>query len=117
MNGQDNIVVLPADLIFAARIRATAEATAVSITIAKDVADFLTRVHESKPRLAILDMDRRGLDIAETVRAVKAEGVNLLAYVSHVQESAIAEAKSAGADRVIPRGTFAKQLQAILTEA
>ena len=91
MNGQDNIVVLPADLIFAARIRATAEATAVSITIAKDVADFLTRVHESKPRLAILDMDRRGLDhVIEGMGDAGDRLALLVALAGHHQDVAVA---------------------------
>ena len=114
MSDNNTIVALAADLIFGARIRAAAEASHVSISLAKDVADFLTRVRAEKPRLAILDLDRRSIDIADTVRAVKQENVELLCYASHVREDAIAEARNAGADRVMARGAFAKQLTEIL---
>lgn len=108
------IVALPADLIFAAKIRSTAAAQNVSIMLARDVADFLTKVKNEQPQLAILDLDRRGLEITPTVAAVKALSVPLLAYVSHTEERAIEEARTAGADRVLARGAFAKQLPEIL---
>ena len=114
MTDNNNVVALAADLIFGARIRAAAEASHVSISLAKDVADFLTKVREVKPRLAVLDLDRRGMNVADTVRAVKQENVELLCYVSHVREDAIAEARNAGADRVMARGAFAKQITEIL---
>jgi DNA-binding NarL/FixJ family response regulator len=117
MNEENRIIALSADLIFGARIRAAADAQNVSVMLARNVEDFLTKLREHKPRLAILDLDRRGLNVAETVRAVKQENVQLLCYVSHVQESAIAEAKAAGADRVMARGAFAKNLEEILGNA
>jgi CheY-like chemotaxis protein len=112
-NEQKVVVALAADLIFAARIRSAAGA--VKVILARDVEDFLTKVRELQPPLAVLDLDRRGLDVGHVVRQVKATGgVELLAYVSHVREDLIATARSAGADRVMPRGAFAKQLSEIL---
>lgn len=114
MNPYKPIVALTADLIFGSRVRAAATAENVSIILAKDVADFLTKIRAEKPRLAILDLDRRGLDVRDVVQQVKREHVELLAYVSHVREDAIREAREAGADRVMARGAFAKQLNEIL---
>ena len=114
MNDMNSVVALSADLIFGARIRGAAEAAGVSVILSRNVEDFLTRIRADHPRLAILDMDRRGLDVAEVVQAVKAAGVPLLAYVSHVREDLIEQARAAGADRVMARGAFAKQLPEIL---
>jgi CheY-like chemotaxis protein len=108
------IIALSADLIFGARIRNAAESAGVRVILAKNVEDFLTQVHSAQPRLAILDMDRRGLDVSDVVGKVKAEGVELLAYVSHVREDLIDAARAAGADRVMARGAFAKQLPELL---
>jgi DNA-binding response OmpR family regulator len=116
MSEGKTIVALAADLIFSARIRATAQAQNVSVTLARDVADFLTKVRNEQPRLAILDLDRRGLDITQTVAALKALNVPLLAYVSHTEEAAIAEARAAGADQVLARGAFANQLAELLKD-
>lgn len=107
------VVALAADLIFAARMRGAAGA--VKLILARDVEDFLTKVRELQPQLAVLDLDRRGLAVEQVVRQAKAtSGVELLAYVSHVREDLIATARAAGADRVMPRGAFAKQLPEIL---
>lgn len=112
-DGQRVVVALTADLIFAARIRGAAGA--VKLILARDVEDFLTKVRELRPQLAVLDLDRRGLAVERVVREAKAtSGVELLAYVSHVREDLIASARAAGADRVMPRGAFAKQLSEIL---
>lgn len=108
------ILALPADLIFGARIRATAESTGANVLIAKNPADLIEKA-AAQPRLIILDLDRRGLEIAATIAALKAAtSATILAYVSHVQTDAIQEAKKAGADKVIARGAFANQLAELL---
>jgi DNA-binding response OmpR family regulator len=109
------IVALPADLIFAARIRASAESVGTHVIVAKNPADLLLKLSEHQVRMVILDLDHRGLAITETVQQIKAtSSAPLLAYVSHTQEAAIREAREAGADKVIARGAFAKQLAELL---
>jgi hypothetical protein len=41
--------------------------------------------------------------------------VNIIAFVSHVREDAIAAARSAGADRVLARSAFVRELNNLLT--
>ena len=109
------MIALPADLIFGARIRATAESVGANVVIAKSPEDVLSKAAEAGTRLIILDLDRRGLDIADLITKLKATSTApILAYVSHVREDAIREAKQAGADRVIARGAFANQLADLL---
>ena len=104
-------MALPADLIFGARIRATAEQAGADVVIAKNVEDLLARIAGQQPRLIILDLDRRGMNVTDTVKQIKSmSSAPILAYVSHVREDAIRDARAAGADRVIARGTFASQL-------
>ena len=107
------VVALAADLIFAARIRAAADT--VRVILAKDVEDFLTKIRTEQPQLIVLDLDRRGLDVQHVVRQIKTlSDAHVLAYVSHVRADLIAAARDAGADRVMARGAFAKEMQAIL---
>jgi CheY-like chemotaxis protein len=109
------VIALPADLIFGARIRATAENVGANVIIAKNPEEVLAKAMEKGTRLIILDLDRRGLDITEVITNLKAtSSAPVLAYVSHVREDAIREAKQAGADRVIARGAFASQLADLL---
>ena len=108
------VLALPADLIFGARIRATAESSGVTVYIAKNPEDLLAKAAE-QPRLIILDLDRRGLRITDVITQLKAvTTAPILAYVSHVQTDAIQEAKQAGATKVIARGAFANQLGELL---
>jgi CheY-like chemotaxis protein len=110
------VVALPADLIFGARIRATAESVGAHVIIAKNPDDVLARAADEGTRLIILDLDRRALNITDVITRLKAaSSAPILAYVSHVREDAIREAKAAGADRVIARGAFANQLADLLT--
>lgn len=109
-DGQKSVVALTADMIFAARIRGTAP----HVVLARDAKDLLTKVGEIKPGLVVLDMDRRGLNVREVVQQLKTAGIEVLCYVSHVREDLIAEAKEAGADRVLARGAFARQMGELL---
>lgn len=109
------VLALPADLIFGARIRASAEQAGVAVVVAKNPEDLLRKLRDSQARLIILDLDRRGLAITDLMQRIKAlSPAPILAYVSHVQEAAIREAQAAGADKVIARGAFAKQLVDLL---
>ena len=109
------IVALPADLIFGARIRATAEQVGADVLIAKNAEDLLARIAEQPPRLIILDLDRRGMNVSDTVKQIKStSSAPILAYVSHVREDAIRDARAAGAERVIARGACANQLPELL---
>lgn len=109
------VLALPADLIFGARIRASAESAGVPVIIATNPEDLVGKASETATRLIILDLDRRGLAIRDVVQRLKAtSAATILAYVSHVREEAIREAKAAGADKVIARGAFANQLVELL---
>ena len=110
-HSEKNVVALAADLIFASRIRGAAG----HVILAKDPADLLAKTAELKPDLVVLDMDRRGLAVNDVVTALKEAGVEVLCYVSHVREDLIAEARAAGADRVMARGAFAQRMNELLS--
>lgn len=112
-------LALCGDLLFAARIRGAAEQTGASVeTIASARTDVLARARELRPARILLDLDARWLDAAQLIRALKEDeavrGVPVIAFVSHVREDAIAAAREAGADRVLARSAFVRQLPELL---
>lgn len=111
------LVVLPADLIFAARIRAAAEQEGVEVSLARTVRQAGEMVG-GDTRSLIVDLDTRSGDPVGLIERVKQSQpqVRVLAYVSHVREDTIAAAREAGADQVIARGAFAKRLPELLLE-
>lgn len=112
-----NVLALPADMIFGAKIRGTAQALGVAINLARNPKDLIEKAGAiPQPSLIILDLDTRGLDIPAAIAALKAAAPDtpLLAYVSHVNTDAIKAARNAGADRVLARSAFTASLSEIL---
>jgi CheY-like chemotaxis protein len=105
-------------MLFSARLREAANAVGTDLLLARKPQDWLQQARDRKPRLLILDLDTRSLDPVALISDTKADpalrDIPLVAYVSHVREDIIASARDAGADRVMARGAFAKNLQQIL---
>ncbi len=108
------VVALAGDMIFAARIRGAAEAVGASVELARNGAALLARARSVLPTRILIDLDGRGYDAPALIRALKADettaSAEVVAFVSHVREDAIAAAREAGADRVLARGAFLRQL-------
>lgn len=109
------MVALPADLMFASRIRAAAQAAGTVIDMVTTPAALHSRVRRATPRRVLIDLDARGWDPVALIRELKQDtetrGIEIVAWVSHVREDAIAAARDAGADRVLARSAFTRQLQ------
>ena len=111
-----------ADLIFATKVRSTAESLGVRTRPVRD-ADMLTarldRVDDGKCNdpvsalLVDLDLDA-GPDLIRRCKA-HSPAVPVVAFGSHVATAVLAAAEAAGADHVLSRGTFTAQLPTILT--
>ncbi len=71
------------------------------------------------PRRVLIDLDARGIDAPALIRALKADvrtaASEVVAFVAHVNEPAIAAARLAGADRVLARSAFVRLLPSLLT--
>jgi DNA-binding NarL/FixJ family response regulator len=111
-----HVVALAADMIFASKIQGAARLAGREVTMARNAESLLRLATETVPSLIIIDLDTRGLDIENTVRAARdaAPDAQVLAYVSHVRTDAISEARGAGADRVLARSGFVAQLPSLL---
>jgi DNA-binding NarL/FixJ family response regulator len=113
---EDRVIALVPDMIFATKIRATAEALCVPISIVKSAVEVQRALAGGRIRLVLVDLNSSGAVAFEAIRLVRAGGgpVRLVAFVSHVDESLAHRAAEAGADEVLPRSRFSRELPDIL---
>ena len=113
------ILALAADLLFASRIRAAASAAGVDAVLFRSADVLLDAARARTPRRVLIDLDARGIDAPALIRALKADArtsaSEVIAFVAHVNEPAIAAARTAGADRVLARSAFVRLLPSLLT--
>jgi DNA-binding NarL/FixJ family response regulator len=112
------VLALISDLFFADKVEATARLVGVPIQILSSLDSALTEVRREPPTLIIVDLNFDPSHSADAIRAVKAVNpespTKVLAFLSHVQVNLAESAKKAGADAVVPRSYFAKNLPEIL---
>lgn len=107
-------IALAADMMFAAKIRGAAQAAGVEVILARSPSDLLERVRSAPGAHVLLDLETGQLDITETVTALRSAGARVVAFVSHVRSDLIAEARAAGAERVLARSAFVRELPVLL---
>ena len=115
MTPNPRIAALAADMIFASKIRGTADALGVPVAMASSVKRLIEAAGSIGPEVILLDLDTRGLDITAAIEALRAAApsAEIIAYVSHVRADAIETARLAGA-RVLARSAFTRMLPEIL---
>ena len=110
-------VAVAADLMFAGRIRGTAETAGTSVRIARSAGDVVDAVRAGA-RLVLLDLDARALDAPALIRTLRSDDetrlAHIVAFVAHTRADAIQAARDAGADRVLARSAFVRELPALL---
>lgn len=105
------IVALVADLVFAARVRGVApEAPTVQSVQA------LVAAVGPATRLVLVDVQARDAVVAVQQVKERAAGARVVAFGPHVAEGALAAVREAGADRVMPRGQFVRDLPGLVAE-
>lgn len=122
LDGEAGVVVAyAADLMFGSRIRGAAQQAGVRLELVPRPDALVEACRTAGARLVLVDLDRRSADVLDAVRALKADDdvarIPLVAFVSHVDAGRIAEARAAGADRVLARSAFVRELPKLLGEA
>lgn len=110
-------VALISDLFFVSRVAGTAQSLGVPMKVVRSEADCAAET-VSGASLAIIDLNVSGADPLAAIRACKAAGgsVQVVAFLSHVQQELAASAREAGADLVLPRSKFTVELPALLQQ-
>jgi len=114
------IVYLAADLIWATRIKGTAEAIGISARPVRTLDMLEARLADSDIAAMIVDLESpesalaliqrlKGEAASDTERAIR-----VVAFGPHVHKKLLDEARRAGADDVLTRGSFDHNLPEIL---
>lgn len=117
MNGR--VIAAVDDLIFAAKIRGTAERQGIEVEFPRGAGALLGSATAEAPRLFLIDLHAtRYGDVFALARQLRASdglrGVPLVGFFSHVRTELLARGRAAGFDRVLPRSAFTKKLPEIL---
>lgn len=111
-------VALVADLLFASRIRAVAALTGVKVVTVGSQEAFRRVVRERRPKLMIIDLDTRIGSGPDLIKELKEDeelrDVVLIAFGSHMERDTLQAARAAGADRVLARSGFVRELPTLL---
>lgn len=106
------------DLMFASKIRGTAEQLNVSADFARTAAGLFDAAKADVPSLIILDLHAEHLEPFALIERLKADeqlrAVPVVGFFSHVQVELQRRAKEAGIDRALPRSAFTQRLPEIL---
>jgi CheY-like chemotaxis protein len=110
----NTVAAAVADLIFGARIRAAAEQAGVEVRFGRSMSELLEAA--AGVRTVLLDLDARWLDAPGAIAALRGMPAppQIIAFVSHVRTDAIAAARAAGADVVLARSAFVRELPGLL---
>jgi len=110
------LVVLEDDLLFLSRIREAAGARPIKVV--RGAAALLEACRSSASPLVLADLDSPRLDATGAIRALRQDpagaGVTVVGFFSHVHAERAGEATAAGADRVLARGAFVRELPSLL---
>jgi CheY-like chemotaxis protein len=108
------VYALAADLMFASRIRGAAEGAGTAVTLLRSGSALIDAVRAGGGGLVLLDLDARGLVPGELIPLLHAVGARVVCFVAHVNVERIEAARAAGADRVLARSAFVRELPALL---
>jgi chemosensory pili system protein ChpA (sensor histidine kinase/response regulator) len=112
------VIAAVSDMIFASKIRGTAEQLNVTVEFARAEDALFDAAKREVPSLIILDLHATRLDPFALASRLKADdrlrAVPVVAFFSHVETELQRRAVEAGIDHVLPRSIFTKRLPEIL---
>lgn len=110
------ILYFAADLVWASRIKATADALGVACRPARTPEMLDARRADSPVRSLIVDLDAgpAAVDLIRHARSGEGQRLRILAFGPHVAKELFQAARDAGADEVLTRGSFDHSLEDVL---
>ena len=111
-------IAIVSDMIFATRIRGTAEKLGANCRIMNDPTDLQASLESENPGTVLVDMNCDGISPEEAIRTVKSHCpiARVVAFFSHVQTELMERARAAGADDAWPRSAFVQRLPQLLED-
>lgn len=115
------ILYFAADLLWATRIKATADDLGISCRPVRTSEMLDARLADSNPTALVLDLEtaEAGIDLLRHLRLREAEQggttrIRVVAFGPHVRTDLMDAARVAGADEVLARGAFDRRLPEVL---
>jgi len=112
------VVASVSDMLFASKIRGTAEQLGVTVNFARNAGALFDAAKTEVPDLFIFDLHATHPDPFALAARLKADerlrAVPIVGFFSHVQTELQTRATEAGVDKVLPRSVFTKRLPEIL---
>ncbi|HEX8284318.1 MAG TPA: hypothetical protein VF588_13225 [Pyrinomonadaceae bacterium] len=113
------VIAAVSDMLFASKIRGTAEHLNVSVDFARAEAGLFDYAKTEVPTLIILDLHETRFDPFALALRLKGDerlrAVPLVGFFSHVETELQRRALEAGVDHVLPRSVFTRRLAEILS--
>jgi DNA-binding response OmpR family regulator len=110
-------VLLSRDLIFTSKITGTARELGARVLVAGDPNLALRLIGQWRPPVVFVDLAAGELVATPALTALRREagaGTAFVAFGSHVDTHALAEARAAGCDEVMPRSRFTSELSGLI---
>jgi len=113
------VIAAVSDMLFASKIRGTAERLNVTVDFARTEAGLFDYAKTEVPSLIILDLHETRFDPIGLAARLKADEqlreVPVVAFFSHVEAELRRKALEAGVEHVLPRSVFTQRLGEILS--
>jgi CheY-like chemotaxis protein len=106
-------LLLSRDLIFTSKVSGTASALGHRIVVVGNAESVAAAIEQWQPRVVFVDLAAGDLVAVEALQAYRnaaAPGTPFVAFGSHVDTEALAAARRAGCDPVMPRSKFSMEL-------
>jgi len=113
------VVAVVNDLFFSVKINEAAKRAGVTLQYVTTEKDLLEKAR-ANPAMIVFDLNFDAAQPLKLVAALKGDPalkqINVLGYLSHVQEDLKAKALEAGCDTVMPRSAFSANLGQIFAQ-
>lgn len=112
------ILALVSDLMMQSQLAAASRAAGVPLAVAHSTSDLAAKAADDPPSLVIVDLSSGGVDCQAIVDSVAehAPHATTVAFGPHVHKPKLDAALAAGFTRVISRGQFHAELDAIVAQ-
>jgi CheY-like chemotaxis protein len=110
-------LLLSRDLIFTSKVTGTAQMLGRRILVAGDRARASAAIEAEAPRVVFVDLAAGDLvepAVLTVLRELAGPATPFVAFGSHVDVDALAAARSAGCDPVLPRSRFSAELPELI---
>jgi DNA-binding response OmpR family regulator len=117
-NGMTNVVALSliADLLFSVQVEEAANRLGFRVSTVSTPDNAISALRQGRASLLVIDLTAAGHRAAEVVRAARAAPypVAVLAFGPHVDRKMHQAAQDAGADLVVSRNRFSRELSQLM---